>query len=122
MVWLLNCTIYGLNEAMADFDNHYSEVSTAEIGMRRLVSDPSTCVWDEGPVIVTKHVDDGMAVGHPGALERFFVELGKHFLLKISPMLTPGSEQMHLGRAIRMMDDGSGYTIKCAPKTVASLF
>jgi hypothetical protein len=27
VVWRLHCTIYGLNEAIVDFDTHYAEVS-----------------------------------------------------------------------------------------------
>ena len=82
--------LYGMYEAMVDFDTHYSEVSTERLGMRRLVSEPSVYVEDSSGVIVTKHVDDGMVVGTDRASDNFLQKLGEHFLLKISPVLRPG--------------------------------
>ena len=76
VVWLLRCTIYGLNKAMVDFDTHDAEVSTEKIGMARRVSEPSAYA-KEGPVVVTKHVNDGMVAGDGRAAQQFLTELAE---------------------------------------------
>ncbi len=92
VVWLLHCTIYRLNVTMVDFDTHYAEVSSTKLGMARLVAEPSVSTI-EGPVIVTKHVDDGMVIGDGKAVMQFLADLSEHFLLKVSPILAAGGKQ-----------------------------
>jgi hypothetical protein len=120
VVWKLRCTIYGLNEAMVDFDKHYASVSVDTLKMTRVIAEPSVYVRS-GPVIVTKHVDDGMVIGKLDEVNGFLREMGEHFLLKVSPVLPPGGQQVHLGRVIERLADNSGYSIRCAEKTVDSL-
>ena len=115
VVWLLQCTIYGLNEAMVDFDVHYSDINTKELGMRRLVSEPSVYVSEDMRTIVSRRVDDGVVLGEGDGPEEFLEGLGQHFLLKISPEMTTGSSQAHLGRIIKMLDNSWGFTIRVAP-------
>ncbi len=62
-----------------------------------------------------------MSVDDVDAVQRFWVDLSERFLLKTSPTLASGGQQLRLGRVITRSADGEGYTIRCAEKTVDSL-
>ena len=67
-VFMLNKTVYGLNEAMIDFDDHFEEVVTgkwqdSKLNMKRFLSDPCSYTDREQEVSMSKHVDDGCLVG-----------------------------------------------------------
>ena len=64
----LSKTAYGLQEAMIDFDDHFEDVVTGKAGsfvkpLVRFKSDPCSFVNQEVQVAMSKHVDDGAAVG-----------------------------------------------------------
>ncbi|CAK0858494.1 unnamed protein product [Prorocentrum cordatum] len=121
VVWLMQRTIYGLNEAMVDFDAHYSDISVNQLGMRRLISEPNIYVSENSKAPVSRHVDDGLVIGEGSAPDDFLAGFGRHFLLKITPEMTTGSSQLHLDRVIKMLDNGRGYTSQIAAKTIESL-
>ena len=100
---------------MVDFDAHSSDVNINHLGMRRLISEPSVYVSEDMRTIVSRHVDDGIAIGDAEGPDDFLDGLGQHFLLKISPEMTTGSSQAHLGRIIKMLDNSWGFTIRVAP-------
>ena len=125
VAWLMNVTIYGLYEAMRDFDEHFSTVAVKEAGLTRMVSEPSTYVLAKGTgrVVMSRHVDDGIIIGKnsrdDNLVDEVLEDLSKHFLLKISEELRPGGQQLHLGRVVRRLD--RGFTIKIASKTFEGL-
>jgi len=111
VVWQMQCTIYGLKEAMADFDEHFEKVNVESLKMRRFRSDAAAYANDRSGLMVTKHVDDGMMLGTKRAVEAYEAELGEHFLLKTSPYLEGELEQEYLGRVIRRIPGGFGVRI-----------
>ena len=63
-VWKLNVTAYGLEEAMAEFDDYFSTV-TAKLPhpLRRCAGEPTIFSSETTSVIFSRHVDDGLAIG-----------------------------------------------------------
>ena len=122
VAWLMNVTIYGLYEAMRDFDDHFSEVATEKAELKRLTSEPSAYTKEEGgetSMVLSLHVDDGIVIGNDDKIDGTLKSLGEHFLLKITGELRTGQSQLHLGRVItRTM---LGFTIKVARRTFESL-
>ena len=111
VVWQMQCTIYGLKEAMVDFDTHFEKINVEELGLRRFKSDPAAYADDRSGLILSKHVDDGIMVGTKRAIDDYEAQLSKHFMLKTSPYLEEGMEQEYLGRIIRRIPGGLQYSI-----------
>ena len=81
--WSLNVTAYGLEEAMTEFDEHFSDqTSKLPHPFRRCKGDPSVFVGTSNTVIFSRHVDDGMAIGKEEDINVFFTELEEKFALK----------------------------------------
>ena len=106
-VWEMTKTVYGLEEAPADFDEHFGKVAedlcdeSGSLCLERLTSEPATCHSKLTSVMMCKHMDDGVLVGPDEALDRTSTAMGKILLLKTS---CP-----HLGSEIGRLDqDGTG--------------
>ena len=111
-VWHMNCTVYGLQEAMVDFDTHFDDVFCGKVEpdgrdmmqMTRHVSDPA-CWSGEGTHVV-KHVDDGVVVGPAECVNEVLAKLGQYFKLKVTDELATGRPEKLLGGYICRIKDG----------------
>ena len=71
-------TVYGLEEAPADFDEHFCEVSEdlcdefGSLCLTRLTFEPAAFHSKLTSVMMCKHMDDGLLVGPDEALDRTF--------------------------------------------------
>lgn len=123
-VLLLNCTMYGLNEAMADFDAHFAAVFQGDtvhegkpkLSMRRGLADPSLFYNEERTVLVSKHVDDGLIIGPGSEIDAILVQLGAYFLLKVTEPLEQGRCEQYLGRLVTKVP--GGFHICCRPTLI----
>ena len=117
-------TVFGLEEAPADFDEHFGKVSEdlydecGSLCLTRLMSEPATCQSKLTGVMMCKHMDDGVLLGPNEALDRTLTALGKILLLKTScPQL--GSETKFLGRLLIKTE--RGFLVKPLAKLFDSL-
>ena len=111
-------TVYGLEEAPADFDEHFGKVAedlcdeSGSLCLERLTSEPATCHSKLTSVMMCKHMDDGVLVGPDEALDRTSTAMGKILLLKTScPQL--GSETKFLGRLLIKTERGISGQATC---------
>eukprot|EP00959_Pyramimonas_sp_CCMP1952_P162490 3397313-Pyramimonas_sp.AAC.1 len=79
-IFKLNKTVYGLNEAMIDFDDHFENIATGQsdeskMTFKRFLSDPCTFADRTNQVAMSKHVDDGTLVGPRVSASRVLEEL-----------------------------------------------
>ena len=123
-VWEMTKTVYGLEEAPADFDEHFGEESQdlcdefGSLCLTRPVSEPAAFQSKLTGVMMCKHMDDGVLVGPDGALDRTLTAMGKILLLKMScPQL--GSETKFLVRLLINTD--RGFLVKPLAKLFDSL-
>jgi len=97
-IWKMNCTIFGLQGALSDFDAHFDGVvqrkkasedgETMYMKRQRHLADPAS--WSGMGAYMGKHVDDGILVGTDAALDEVEGALQKHFKLKLSGNLLKG--------------------------------
>ena len=86
--------------------------------LTRLTSEPAAFHSKLRSVMMCKHVDDGVLVGHDEALDRTLTAMGKILLLKtICPQL--GSETKSLGRLLIKTE--RGFLVKPLAKLFDSL-
>eukprot|EP00929_Paragymnodinium_shiwhaense_P078530 TRINITY_DN40723_c0_g1_i2.p1 TRINITY_DN40723_c0_g1~~TRINITY_DN40723_c0_g1_i2.p1 ORF type:complete len:1143 (+),score=216.24 TRINITY_DN40723_c0_g1_i2:67-3429(+) len=105
-VWSLNVVAYGLEEAMADFDDHFSEACMKlPHPFRRAKGDPTVFTCNTNSVVFSRHVDDGLAVGKQEDLDIFFKELSDEFAIKIFDPIGK-KEQLHLGIHVSRQEYG----------------
>ena len=105
IVWSLNVTVYGLEEAMSEFDEFFSDqTAKLEHPFRRCAGDPSVFVNE-----LSRHVDDGLAIGTEEDLSIFFAELEGKFALKTFPLIG-SEEQQHLG--VHVCRTSTGFRIR----------
>ena len=125
-VWHLRCTLYGLQEAMVDFDTHFDNIVQGQttfdgypvMSMKRCVSGPAA--WYSDYVKMVKHVDDGIVVADEEPMEDFLHDLQKYFQLKINEYLEVGVTQKYLGGLITRYS--TGFFQQCLPQHYESLF
>jgi hypothetical protein len=118
-VWHLRCTLYGLQEAMVDFDTYFDEVVQGKVsyegypvlGMSRNLTDPAS--WRGEGVNMAKHVDDGIVVGKSHDIDAMLEKLGKYFILKVTDELSIGHQEKLLGSLITRTPDG--FSQECLP-------
>ncbi|CAK0819502.1 unnamed protein product [Prorocentrum cordatum] len=123
-VFKLNKTVYGLNEAMIDFDDHFENIATgrndeSKMTFKRFLSDPCTFADKANQVAMSKHVDDGTLVGPRVSASKVLEELGTHFLLKVSELTVGGPEIKHLGRG--WLRTPEGIQVRMWPAIVKKL-
>ena len=104
-VWEMTETVYGLEEALADFDEHFGNVSEdlcdefGSLCLTRLTSEPAATHSKLTSVMMSKHMDDGVLVCHGEALDRTLTAIGAILMLKTScPQLR--SETKFFGRLL----------------------
>ena len=128
-VWLLHCSLYGLKEAMIDWDDFFAEVATGQLNddsfekhlhMRRLKSDASAFYDPVSDVVISKHVDDLLLVGPARAVRYVLDALKVHLLMKETPFLEMEQEVQHLGRII--VKKPYGFTLRSRDELFNSLF
>ena len=121
-VWKLRCTLYGLQEAMVDFDTYFDEVVQGKVNyegypvmtMNRNLTDPAS--WRGEKVLMAKHVDDGIVVGRSHDIDQALDKLGSYFILKITEEISVGREEKLLGSLIKRTEDG--FTQECLPSHI----
>ncbi|CAK0910250.1 unnamed protein product, partial [Prorocentrum cordatum] len=123
-VFKLNKTVYGLNEAMIDFDDHFENIATgrsdeSKMIFKRFLSDPCTFADKANQVVMSKHVDDGTLVGPRVSASKALEELGTHFLFKVSELTVGGPEIKHLGRG--WLRTPEGIQVRMWPANVKKL-
>ena len=127
--WLLHCSLYGLKEAMVDWDDFFAEVATGQhnddsfekhLHMRRLESDASAFYDPGADVVLSKHVDDLLIVGPARAVRYVLDALKVHLLLKETPPLELEQKVQHLGRIIKRKP--YGFTLRSRDELFDSLF
>ncbi len=102
----LNVAAYGLEEAMAEFDDHFTEATVnLPHPLKRCVGDPTVFTRKKSSVIFSRHVDDALTVGTERHLDTFFAELDSVFAIKVSPPIEE-EEQQHLGVMTKRTKDG----------------
>ena len=103
MVWYMNCTLYGLQEAMADFDSYFDKVLQGKLepdgrdktNLKRHVADPAS--WSGDGVFLLKHVDDGLIVGPIELIDETLEKLKQYFKLRVTEALAMGKPEKLLG-------------------------
>ena len=117
-------TVYGSEEAPADFDEHFGKVAedlcdeSGSLCLARLTAEPAAFHSKLTSVMMCKHMDDGVLVGPDEALDRTLIAVGKILLLKTScPQL--GSETKFLGRLLSKTE--RGFLVKLLAKLFYSL-
>ncbi|CAK0848099.1 unnamed protein product, partial [Prorocentrum cordatum] len=123
-VFKLNKTVYGLNEAMIDFDDHFENIATgrsdeSKMTFKRFLSDPCTFADKANQVAMSKHVDDGTLVGPRVSASKALEELDTHFLLKVPELTVGGPEIKHLGRG--WLRTPEGIQVRMWPAIVKKL-
>ena len=110
-VWEMTKAVYGLEEALADFDEHFVKVAEklmdecGSLGLVRLTTEPAAFQSKLTGVMMCKHMDDGISVGPNEAPDRTLAAMGKLLLLKISsPQM--GSETKFSGRLLVKTERG----------------
>ena len=123
-VWEMTKTVYGSEEAPADFDEHFGKVAedlcdeSGSLCLARLTAEPAAFHSKLTSVMMCKHMDDGVLVGPDEALDRTLIAVGKILLLKTScPQL--GSETKFLGRLLSKTE--RGFLVKLLAKLFYSL-
>ena len=87
-VWEMTKTVYGLEEAPADFDEHFGKVSEdlcgefRSLSLTRMMSEHAAFQSQLTGVMMCKNMDDGVWVGPDEALDRTLTSMGKILLLK----------------------------------------
>ena len=126
-LWHLRCTLYGLQEAMVDFETYFDEVAQGKVNyenypvmnMNRNLVDPASWRRDGGNM--AKHVDDGTVVGESNSNDKMLERLGKYFVLKITDELTIGMAEKLLG-SFFIMRTPDGFTQECLPAHIDKYF
>jgi hypothetical protein len=121
-VWQLDKVMYGLEEAMDEFDDYFEEVVTGQVkdpanptsksevlNFERMVCEPAVFVNKAWDVVISKHVDDGLVTGPPDKVEAVLRALGQLFFLKVAPELQTGQETMYRGRVLTKIEGGFAY-------------
>ena len=117
-------TVYDLDEAPADFDEHFGKVSKdlcderGSLCLTRLMSEPATLQSKLTGVMMCKHMDDGVLVCPNDALDTTLTAMGKILLLKTSCSQL-GSETRCLGRLLIKTE--RGFLVKPLAKLFDSL-
>ena len=118
----MSCAIYGLQEAMSDFDSHFGDLlcggrAIAEglkMGMSRHTADPAS--WSGMGIYMAKHVDDGIVVGPMAMIQEAMIGLKRFFKLKVREALSAGSAEKLLGGMIRRTP--RGFAQMCLAKHI----
>ena len=104
-VWEMTKSVYGLEEAPADFDEHFGNVAESlrddfgSLGLERLTTEPAAFRSKLTGVMMCKHIGDGVVVGESKTLDRTLTAMSTHLLMKINnPQV--GSETKFLGRLL----------------------
>ena len=123
-VWEMTKSVYGLEEAPADFDEHFGNVAESlcddfgSLGLERLTTEPAAFRSKSTGVMMCKHMDDGVVVGESNTLDRTLTAMRKHLLMKINnPQV--GSETKFLGRLLIKTE--RGFQVKPLSKLFDSL-
>ena len=110
-VWEMTKSVYGLEEAPADFDEHFGTVTESlrddfgSLCLERLTTEPAAFRSKLTGVMMCKHMDDGVVVGESKTLDRTMTAMSKHLLMKTSnPQL--GSETKFLGKLLIKTERG----------------
>ncbi|CAK0851242.1 unnamed protein product [Prorocentrum cordatum] len=124
LVFKINKTVYGLNEAMIYVDDHFENIATgrsdeSNMIFKRCLSDPCAFADRTNQVAMAKHVDDGTLVGPRVSASRVLEELGTHFLLKVSELTVGGPDIKHLGRG--WLRTPEGIQVRMWPAIVKKL-
>ena len=97
--------MYGLRQAPKLWQEHFAEVMTAKLGVRRYKSDPNLYCHESGELYVLAYVDDLLVVGTERMRKEFMSKLSEEVLLKETGKLVPGTEHTFLGRRLRHNGD-----------------
>ena len=123
-VWEMTMSVGGLEEAPADFDDHFGNVVESlsddfgSLGLERLKTEPAAFRSKFTGVMMCKHMDDGVLVGESKTLDRTLTAMSKHLLMKTSnPQL--GSETKFLGKLLIKTE--RGFQIKPLAKLFDNL-
>ncbi len=116
-VWELDKVMYGLEEAMVEFDDYFDEAVTGQVKdptnptskseawhFERMVCEPAVFVNKAWDVLISKQVDDGLVTGPPDKVEAVLCALGQLFILKVEPELQTGQETMYIGRVLTKIE------------------
>ena len=97
--------VYGLEEALADFDEHFGKVAenlsdeSGSLELERLMTEPAAFQSKLTGFTMCEDIDDGTLLGPSEAPGRTLAAMGKLLLFKISsPQL--GSETQFIGRLL----------------------
>ena len=117
-------SVYGLEEAPAEFDEHFGHVAeslcddSGSLGLERLTTEPAAFRSKITGVMMCKHMDDGVVVGESNTLDRTLTAMRKHLLMKINNTQV-GSETKFLGRLLIKTE--RGFQVKPLAKLFDSL-
>lgn len=108
MIWKLCTAVYGLEEAMVEFDTYLEEVACGRTGhpseeglrMKRLVSEPGVYYYASLGTATSKHVYDGIITGPGDNPDKVPAMLGNTFVLKIGGI---GGGTTYLGISLRKL-------------------
>ena len=82
-VWEMTKSVYGLEEAPADFDEHFGHVAeslcddSGSLGLERLTTETAAFRSKITGVMMCKHMDDGVVVGESNTLDRTLTAMRK---------------------------------------------
>ena len=117
-------SVYGLEEAPADFDEHFGNVAESmcddfgSLGLERLTTEPAAFRSKLTGVMMCKYMDDGVVVGESKTLDRTLTAMSRHLPMKTNnPQL--GSETKFLGKLLIKTE--RGFQVKPLAKLFDSL-
>ena len=110
-VWEITNSVFGLEEAPADFDEHFGNVAESlcddfgSLGLERPTTEPAAFRSKLTGVMMCKHMGDGVVVGKSKTLDRTLTAMSRHLLMKTSnPQL--GSETKFIGKLLIKTERG----------------
>ena len=117
-------SVYGLEEALADFDEQFGNVAKSlcddfgSLVLERLTTEPAAFRSKLTSVMMCKHMDDGVVVGQSKTLDRTLTAMSRHLLMKTCNLLL-GSETKFLGKLLIKTE--RGFQVKPFAKLFDSL-
>ncbi|CAE7690184.1 unnamed protein product [Symbiodinium sp. CCMP2592] len=104
VLWKLRRAMYGLKQSPKAWQTHFASVM-ADLGFKRLKSDPNLYFHPEYKVYLLCYVDDVLLFGAKEPCEHLFAKLQERLLLRREGTLQPGESINFLGRCITRRED-----------------
>ncbi len=122
VIWKLLKAMNGMRTASQDFERFLSEVLTTKMHLRRTKAEPTLYFAEKDNLRLVCHVDDPMACGSAGQLDRLWKEMSQWVLIRVGGVFSETAPVKYLGREyLRVETDGRrGFKVKHPKKYLDS--